>query len=75
MSDILQAVGGTLLLCIPVSFVLTIFYMSTCLRKFGEMEIEDFFLIWLFMYLCLLLFAAVGFAGIVGIAMMMGAFR
>lgn len=67
MSDILQAVGGTLLLCIPVSFVLTICYIPRGFRDFVETLV--------LMYLCLLLFVAVGFAGIAGIAMMMGAFR
>lgn len=75
MSDILQVVGGTLLLFIPASFVLTIFYIPTYQRMFGEMEFVDFVVALVLMYLCLLLFAAVGFAGIAGIAMMMGAFR
>ena len=75
MSDILQVVGGTLLLCIPASFVMTIFYIPEYQRKFGDMELDDFAPTFVVMYLCLLLFAAVGFAGIAGIAMMMGAFR
>lgn len=75
MSDILQAIGGTLLLGIPVSFLLTIFYIPTYQRMFGDMRFGDFALAFVLMYFCLLLFAAVGFAGIAGIAMMMGAFR
>ena len=75
MTDILQAVGGAMLLCIPVSFVLTIFYIPAYQRKFGDMGFGDFVETLVIMYLCLLLFAAVGFAGIAGIAMMMGAFR
>lgn len=64
-----------MLLCIPVSFVLTIFYMPAYQRKFGEMEFVDFVAALIVMYLCLLLFAAVGFVGVTGFAMMMGAFR
>lgn len=68
MNNLLQAIGGAMLLCIPVSFVLTI-------RKFGDMGFRDFAETLVLMYLCLLLTSAVGFAGIAGIAMMMGAFR
>lgn len=75
MSDILQAIGGTLLLCIPVSFVLTILYIPDYQRKFGEMEFVDFVAALIVMYLCTLAFAAVGFMGVTGFAMMMGAFR
>ena len=75
MSDILQVVGGTLLLCIPVSFVLTIFYIPTYQREFGDMEFVDFVLTFVAMYFGLLLFAAVGFAGIAGVAVLTVAFQ
>ena len=75
MSDILQELGGTLLICIPISFVLTIFYIPRYEQKFGDMEFGDFALTFVLMYFCLLASAAVGFAGIAGIAMLTGAFR
>ena len=67
MNNLLQAIGGAMLLCIPVSFVLTIFYRPRWFRDFVETLV--------IMYLCLLPFTAVGFAGVVGIAMLTGAFR
>ena len=75
MTDILQTIGGTLLLYIPASFVLTIFYMPRYERVFGDMGFRDFVETLVLMYLCLLLFAAVGFAGVTGFAMLTGAFR
>ena len=75
MTNILHAVGGVMLLCIPLSFVLTGCYRPTYEEQRGKMEFLDFLLIWLFMYTFTLLFAAVGFAGVLGVAMLGGAFR
>ena len=75
MTDILYVIGGVLLVTIPVSMVLTVFYRPTFEQEFGEMGVGDFFLIWLFSYIFSLLFAAVGFAGVVGFAMLAGAFQ
>lgn len=75
MTDWINAMGGVMLLCIPLSFVLTGCYRPTYEKQWGKMEFLDFLMIWLFMYTFSLLFAAVGFAGVLGVAMLMGAFR
>jgi hypothetical protein len=75
MTTILHVVGGVMLLCMPLSFVLTGCYRPTYEEQWGKMEILDFLLSWLFMYTYSLLFAAVGFAGPLGVAMLAGAFR
>lgn len=75
MSDWINAVQGVMLLCIPVSMVLTVMYRPTFEATFGKMGVGDFGLSWLFMYTFTLLFAAVGFAGVLGVAMLVGAFR
>ena len=71
MSGILQVVGGMMLIGIPVSMVLALAY--TAERHPGELEV--FCLFWFLVYVTLLLFAVVGFAGLVGVAMLIGAFR
>ena len=76
MNDWINAAQGVMLLCIPLSFVLTGCYRPTYEREFGRiMEFDDFLLIWAIVYIFTLLFAAVGFAGALGAAMILGAFR
>ena len=75
MSHILHAAGGMMLLCIPVSMWLTVFYVPTYKRENGDMSVEIFFLLWFLAYWAMLLFAAVAFSGALGVAMLLGAFR
>lgn len=75
MGDWINAVGGVLLLCVPASMWLTVFYAPTYKRENGDMSVEIFFLLWFLAYWAMLLFAAVGFAGVVGVVMLTGAFQ
>ena len=71
MTDTLQAVGGVMLICIPVSLIISLAY--TAERYPGDLGAICLF--WLLAYVTVLLFAAVGFAGIAGLAMLIGAFQ
>ena len=75
MTDILQAVGGTMLICIPISLLLTIILIPSCPEMFTGIGIGDFFRVWLIAYILSLLFAAAAFVGVVGVSMLVGAFR
>ena len=75
MTSILHAWLAAMLLCIPVSMWLTVFYVPTYKRESGDMGVEIFLLLWFLAYWAMLLSAAVGFAGALGVAMLLGAFR
>lgn len=71
MSDILQVVGGVMLICIPVSLIMSLAYTGESYPG----DDEAFFFSWFAAYFMVLLFAAVTFVGIAGVAMLVGAFR
>ena len=71
MSDILQVVGGVMLICIPVSLIMSLTYTGE--RYPGNGEALLYF--WFVSYVTVLLSAAIVFAGIAGLAMLVGAFQ
>ncbi len=75
MTSILHAWGAAMLICLPASMWLTVFYAPTYKRENGDMSVEIFFLLWFLAYWAMLLFAAVAFSGALGVAMLLGAFR
>ena len=71
MTDFLQVVGGVMLICIPVSLIMSLAYTGE--RYHGNVKALLYF--WFVSYVAVLLLIAVALAGLVGVAMLMGAFR
>ena len=76
MSDILQVVGGMMLVCIPLSLISVVLSLPRYKELWGrDMPLGYFMAAWGISYLISLLFAVVAFSGVVGVAMLVGAFR
>ena len=75
MTDILQAVGGAMLLCIPVSLMFVLPRNHKPIGVWFGLTLRGFLEVWGFSYLIVLLFVAVFFAGAGGLYFLMGAFQ
>lgn len=74
MSDILQAVGGVMLLCIPVSLMFVLPRDHEPVGVWFGLTLRSFLGLWAFAYFIVLLFVSVFFAGVGGVYLLLKAF-
>ena len=76
MTDLLLAWVAVMLLVIPVSLISVVLSLPRYKELWGhDMPLGYFIAAWGISYLFSLLFATVAFSGVVGVAMLVGAFR
>ncbi|MCA3505074.1 MAG: hypothetical protein IOD05_17845 [Rhodobacter sp.] len=75
MSDWINAVGGVMLLCIPLSLMLVLPRNHKPTGVWFGLTLRSFLGLWAFAYFIVLLFASVFFAGVGGVYLLMEAFR